>query len=193
MNLHLGGSSGSAINFPGIPLFIDNQPNCSAIVAHAANTGEVINIEDVYDAFPFDFSAARKMDSTTGYRTKSMLTFPLKDHTGDIIGVIQLINAMNDNDIISYAPEVEQQILSFASLGAIALTNRALITNMQQLFESFAKTIAVAIDAKSSHTGGHCKRVPELTLMIADAVSDYDEGPLASFKLSAQEIGRAHV
>lgn len=187
MNLHLGGSSGSAINFPGIPLFIDNQPNCSAIVAHAANTGEVINIEDVYDAFPFDFSAARKMDSTTGYRTKSMLTFPLKDHTGDIIGVIQLINAMNDNDIISYAPEVEQQILSFASLGAIALTNRALITNMQQLFESFAKTIAVAIDAKSSHTGGHCKRVPELTLMIADAVSDYDEGPLASFKLSAQD------
>lgn len=187
MNLHLGGSSGSAINFPGIPLFIDNQPNCSAIVAHAANTGEVINIEDVYDAFPFDFSAARKMDSTTGYRTKSMLTFPLKDHTGDIIGVIQLINAMNDNDIISYAPEVEQQILSFASLGAIALTNRALITNMQQLFESFAKTIAVAIDAKSSHTGGHCKRVPELTLMIADAVSAYDDGPLASFKLSAQD------
>ena len=58
---------------------------------------------------------------------------------------------------------------------------------MQQLFESFAKTIAVAIDAKSSHTGGHCKRVPELTLMIADAVSDYDEGPLASFKLSAQD------
>lgn len=187
LKLHLGGSSESSINFPGIPLFVDEKPNHSAIVAHAANTGEVINIDDVYDALPFDFSAARRMDSQTGYRTKSMLTFPLKDHTGDIIGVIQLINAMEGLNIITFSGAVEQQILSFASLGAIALTNRALISNMQQLFESFAKTIAAAIDAKSAHTGGHCKRVPELTLMIADAVSDYDEGPLASFKMSPQE------
>lgn len=187
MNLHLGGSSPSPISFPGVPLFVENEPNRSAIVAHAANTGEVINIEDVYAALPFDFSAARKMDSKTGYRTKSMLTFPLQDHTGDIIGVIQLINAMDGEEIIKFSEQVEQQILSFAALGAIALTNRALISNMEQLFESFAKTIAGAIDAKSAHTGGHCKRVPELTLMIADAVSAYDEGPLASFKLSEQE------
>ncbi|SEL65767.1 GAF domain-containing protein [Colwellia chukchiensis] len=187
MGLHLGGSSGSAINFPGVPLFIDGEYNRSAIVAHAANTGEVINIDDVYATLPFDFSAARKMDNKTGYRTKSMLTFPLQDHTGDIIGVIQLINAIENGEIISFSSEVEQQLLSFAALGAIALTNRALISNMEQLFESFAKTIAAAIDAKSAHTGGHCKRVPELTLMIADAVSAYDEGPLASFKLTKQE------
>jgi HD-GYP domain-containing protein (c-di-GMP phosphodiesterase class II) len=187
MNLHLGGSSTSAITFPGIPLFIDGEPNRSAIVAHAANSGEVINIDDVYDILPFDFSAARKMDSKTGYRTKSMLTFPLKDHTDDIIGVIQLINAMDGSEIISFSPQVEKQLLSFASLGAIALTNKALISNMEQLFESFAKTIAAAIDAKSPHTGGHCKRVPELTLMIADAVHEYDKGPLASFKLLPEE------
>lgn len=187
MQLHLGGSSESAINFPSIPLVIDNKPNRSAIVAHAANTGEVINIEDVYAMLPFDFSAARKMDSKTGYRTKSMLTFPLKDHTGDIIGVIQLINAMDETEVVAFSKQVEQQILSFAALGAIALTNRSLISNMEQLFESFAKTIANAIDIKSAHTGGHCKRVPELTLMIADAVSDYSEGPLASFKLSAED------
>jgi len=187
LQLHLGGSSGSSINFPGIPLFIDEKPNRSAIVAHAANTGEVINIDDVYAMLPYDFSAARKMDDKTGYRTKSMLTFPLKDHTGDIIGVIQLINAMEGTDIVSFSKPVEQHILSFAALGAIALTNRALISNMEQLFESFAKTIANAIDVKSAHTGGHCKRVPELTLMFADVVSDYNEGPLASFKLSPED------
>ncbi len=187
LGLHLGGSSKSAINFDGIPLFIDDLPNRSAIVAHAANTGEVINIDDVYATLPFDFSAARKMDARTGYVTKSMLTFPLKDHTNDIIGVIQLINAMEEGHIVSFTKELEEQLLSFASLGAIALTNKALISNMEQLFESFAKTIAIAIDAKSSHTGGHCKRVPELTLMIADAVSDYKEGPLASFSLTAEE------
>lgn len=58
---------------------------------------------------------------------------------------------------------------------------------MEKLFESFAKTIAIAIDAKSPHTGGHCKRIPELTLMIADAVHDYKEGPLASFTLTEEE------
>jgi len=187
MKLHLGGSSNSAISFPNIPLFIDQQPNSTAIVAHAANTGEVSNIEDVYATPPFGFSTAREMDSRTGYRTKSMLTFPLKDHTDDIIGVIQLINAMQGAEVVSFSKTIEQQLLSFASLGAIALTNKALTSNMEQLFESFAKTIAAAIDAKSSHTGGHCKRVPELTLMIADAVSDYNEGPLASFKLSPED------
>ena len=187
LKLHLGGSSNSAIDFANIPLFLDKQPNGIAVVAHAANTGQVINIDDVYATLPFDFSAARQMDSKTGYRTKSMLTFPLKDHTDDIIGVIQLINAIEEGEIVSFSSQVEQQILSFASLGAIALTNRALISNMQILFESFARTIAIAIDAKSPHTGEHCKRVPELTLMIADAVSDYNEGPLASFKLSPED------
>jgi HD-GYP domain-containing protein (c-di-GMP phosphodiesterase class II) len=187
MGLHLGGSSGAQITFPGIPLFIDGEPNNAAIVAHSANSGDVINIEDVYDTLPFDFSAARKMDKKNNYRTKSMLTFPLKDHTEDIIGVIQLINAIDDEKIISFSSLIEEQILSFASLGAIALTNKALISNMEQLFESFAKTIAAAIDAKSPHTGGHCKRVPELTLMIADAVHEYDSGPLASFKLSEED------
>jgi len=193
MGLHLGGSSVEKITFPGVPLFVNGEPNRTAIVAHAANSGEVINIDDVYATLPFDFSAARTMDTKTGYRTKSMLTFPLKDHTNDIIGVIQLINAMDDDVIISFSEEVEKQILSFASLGAIALTNKALIVNMEQLFESFAKTIAAAIDAKSPHTGGHCKRVPELTLMIADAVHDYDEGPLASFKLSAENRHQLNI
>ena len=193
LDLHLGGSSSSAINFPGIPLVVDNKPNCSAIVAHAANTGEVVNIDDVYTTLPFDFSAARTMDRKTGYRTKSMLTFPLKDHIGDIIGVIQLINAMDGTEIVSFSKQIEQQILSFAALGAIALTNRALISNMEQLFESFAKTIAAAIDKKSAHTGGHCKRVPELTLMFADAVSDYEDGPLASFKLTPEDRHQLNI
>jgi len=193
MSLHLGGSSENDITFPGIPLFVDNKPNKSAIVAHAAISGDVINIDDVYDTLPFDFSAARNMDRRTGYRTKSMLTFPLQDHTKDIIGVIQLINAMDGEKVVSFSREIEEQILSFASLGAIALTNRALITNMEQLFESFAKTIAAAIDAKSPHTGGHCKRVPELTLMIADAVHEYEEGPLASYKLSAEDRHQLNI
>ncbi|MEY8253033.1 MAG: HD domain-containing phosphohydrolase [Colwellia sp.] len=187
LSIHLGGQSSEKVTFPNIPLFIDGQANKSAIVAHSANTGEVINVEDVYDELPFDFSAARKMDKKTGYRTKSMLTFPMRDHTKDIIGVIQLINALEIDTIIPFSKESERTILSFASLGAIALTNRSLIHDMEQLFESFAKTIAGAIDEKSPHTGGHCKRVPELTLMIADAVHQTKKGLLSSFSMSLEE------
>ncbi len=192
LNLHLGGSSNKPITFPSIPLFINNEPNKTAMVAHAVNNAEVINIKDVYDAFPFDFSAARRMDKETGYRTKSMLTFPLKDHTGDIIGAIQIINAHQNNEAgqkvtVAFSASIEEQILSFASLGAIALTNKELITNMELLFGSFAKTIAAVIDEKSPHTGGHCKRVPELTLLLADAVHAETQGPLADFSMSSQE------
>ncbi|MDX2369873.1 MAG: HD domain-containing phosphohydrolase [Colwellia sp.] len=187
LGLHFGGSSAEKVTFPTIPLQLDGENNKSAIVAHTANTGEIINVTDVYDEQPFDFSAARKMDNKTGYRTQSMLTFPLQDHTNDIIGVIQLINAIDQNTIIAFSKEIERQILSFASLGAIALTNRSLIHDMEQLFESFAQTIARAIDEKSPHTGGHCKRVPELTLMIADAVHNEQSGPMASFTMSPEE------
>lgn len=187
LDIHFGGSSAEKITFPTIPLQLNGENNESAIVAHTANTGEIINVTDVYDEQPFDFSAARKMDRKTGYRTQSMLTFPLQDHTNDIIGVIQLINAIEQNSIVAFSKEVERQILSFASLGAIALTNRALIHDMEQLFEAFAQTIASAIDEKSPHTGGHCKRVPELTLMIADAVHKEQNGPLASFNMSPEE------
>lgn len=187
LSIHLGGSSSEKITFPAIPLQLNGKDNKSAIVAHTVNTGEVINVIDVYDEQPFDYSAARKMDKKIGYRTQSMLTFPLKNHAHEIIGAIQLINAIEQNTIIAFSKEIERQILSFASLGAIALTNRALIHDMENLFESFAKTIAVAIDEKSPHTGGHCKRVPELTLMIADAVHQEQNGPMASFTLAPEE------
>ncbi|XQF91271.1 GAF domain-containing protein [Pseudoalteromonas espejiana] len=89
---------------------------------------------DVYAALPFDMSAARNMDARTGYRTQSMLTIPLKDHTDDIIGVIQLINVKDQHgNIIPFSDELVTLIRSFASLGAISLTNSTLIKGMEEL------------------------------------------------------------
>ena len=100
LNLYLGGGSDRFVSFPNIDLCIDGKPNQRAIVAHAVNSGKVINIPDVYAALPFDMSAAREMDARTGYRTQSMLTIPLKDHQDDILGVIQLINVKDSNNNI---------------------------------------------------------------------------------------------
>ncbi len=74
-----------------------------------------------------------------------------------------------------------------ASQAAIALSNRQLISQLEELFESFVKLINLAIDEKSPYTGGHCQRVPALTMMLADAVDDTHDGPLADFTMTDKD------
>ena len=187
LNMYMGGSSGKDIPFPEIPMFVDGEPNYNALVAYAAATDQVINISDAYQAGDFDMSAARKMDERTGYRTKSVLTIPMKNHEKELIGVLQLINAQDESGIIDFSTEIEQVMRSLTSMAAVALTNRQLIDDMEALFQALTRLIARAIDEKSPYTGGHCNRVPELTMMIAEAVCVNDKGPLASFSMDEQE------
>lgn len=187
LNMYMGGTSGKPIPFPEIPMFVKGEPNYNALVAYAAATDQVINISDAYEAGDFDMSAARKMDEKTGYRTKSVLTIPMKNHEKEMIGVLQLINAQVEDSIVDFTPEIEDIIRSLTSMAAVALTNRQLIDDMEELFQALTRLIARAIDEKSPYTGGHCNRVPELTMMIAEAVCDVNTGPMAQFDMDAAE------
>ena len=189
LNIQMGGTSGNEITFPPIPLEIDNSENHSNVVSHCVLSGTTINIEDAYNEDGFDFSGTRSFDASTGYRTQSMLTFPLKDHEHQIIGVLQLINArdIRSGEVIGFS-DIEQQLAeSLASQAAVALTQRRLISELQVLFESFIKMIASAIDDKSPYTGGHCRRIPVLTMQLAEAVHETDNGPLADFKIDNKD------
>ncbi|MDN4501916.1 HD domain-containing phosphohydrolase [Alteromonadaceae bacterium BrNp21-10] len=181
LNLHLGGSAPEAMNFEPIPIFIDGQPNMSAAVSHAASSGQIINIADLYESSDYNLSNAIAMDKEHGYRTKSVLTIPMKNHEGDLNGVLQLVNASENGQIIPFTTEVVRTVQALASLASVALTNRQLIDAMEELFQSFTQLIAKAIDEKSPYTGGHCRRVPELTMMIAEAVHRHNSGPMADF------------
>ena len=189
MEMYMGGSSGKPIPFPAIPIFTDEgEVNTSALVAHSAAIQQVINIEDVYAVTEYDLSGPRNMDSKTGYHTQSVLCIPMTNHEGDLNGVLQLINAQDDDDqVMPFTPDVEKSIRALASLAAVALTNRQLIDSMENLFQSFTRLIAQAIDEKSPYTGGHCRRVPELTMMIADAVCRFEDGPLKDFDMTEEE------
>ncbi len=188
LNLYMGGSSGKPIPFDAIPILgQDKQVNKSTLVSHAAGAGKVINIADAYAVTDYDLSGPRRMDEKTGYHTQSVLCIPMKNHEGDLNGVLQLINAQDENGVIPFEPDVEQSIRALASLAAVALTNRELIDSMEQLFQSFTRLIAKAIDEKSPYTGGHCRRVPELTMMIADAVCRHQSGPLAEFDMTEED------
>jgi len=189
LDIYMGGCSGREINFPSIPLMVNGRPNKSNVVSSAVHNETTINIPDVYYAEGFDFSGTRKFDQQTGYRTQSILTIPLKDHHNDIIGVLQLINAKDEssNETREFTVADQQLTESLASQAAVAITNNELIEQQSELFESFIKLMASAIDEKSPYTGGHCKRVPELTMMIAEACHKTDGGKLKDFKMTDKD------
>ncbi|MEM7564538.1 MAG: HD domain-containing phosphohydrolase, partial [Pseudomonadota bacterium] len=168
---------------------VNGEENHGNVVTHCVLSGNTINIADAYNEDGFDFSGTRQFDSNTGYRTQSMLTFPLKDHEQEIIGVLQLINATDPQsaEVIAFN-EIDQQLAeSLASQAAVALTQRRLITELQVLFESFIKMIASAIDDKSPYTGGHCRRIPVLTMMLAEAAHQTRDGPLKDFEITDKD------
>ncbi len=190
LQYYLGGTTGTPVPFYPIHLMgKDGKPNHAMVAAHAALTGNTVNIPDAYTADGFDFSGTRNFDKKTGYRSKSFLTVPMKNHENEIIGVLQLINAQDPGtgEIVPFSPSDQRLAESLASQAAIALTNRMLIIQLEELFESFINLMNTAIDEKSPYTGGHCQRVPQLTMMLAEAVNEMAEGPLASFRMNDKD------
>src|SRR5579859_2916214 len=146
LKFYLGGTTGNPIPFYPIQLYKEGKPNHSMVAAHVALTGKTVNIEDAYTADGFDFTGTRAFDSKTGYRSKSFLTVPLRNHENEIIGVLQLLNAQDarTGETISFSASDQRLTESLASQAAIALTNRMLINQLEQLFESFIDVINTA-------------------------------------------------
>ena len=190
LNIAMGGTSGAPITFYPVHLYDEaGQPNHAMVVSHSALTGETVNIPDAYTAAGYDFSGTQKFDRKTGYRSQSFLAVPMRNHEGEVIGVLQLINAQDrdSGEIVPFSVDDQQLLESLASQAAIALTNRRLIEQMEELFESFIKLINTALDDKSAYTGGHCERVPVLTMMLADAVNRTTRGPLKDFVMTDKD------
>jgi len=190
LDIAMGGSSGKPIDFPNLPLHDElGQPNTQLVAAYAAIHSQTVNIADAYTEANFDFSGTRQFDERSGYRSKSFLAVPMKDHEGDVIGVLQLINALDPQtgDVLSFSAADQSLAESLASQAAIAITNRNLMAQLEGLFESFIGLINLAIDEKSHYTGGHCQRVPALTMMLAEAVNATKQGPLAAFTMDDRD------
>ena len=190
LNIQMGGTNGTRIPYDPIPLYVNGEPNLAMVVTYSALRGETINIEDAYVAQGFDFSGTKKFDGKTGYRSRSFLTVPMRNHEHEIIGVLQLINAIDpvSKGVKSFTKDDQQLLESLASQAAIARTNRLLIEQLESLFEAFISLINTAIDDKSPYTGGHCARVPELTMMLAEAAShSQNASSLQGFAMTEKE------
>ena len=167
LGIRMGGTSGKDIPFPPVEL---KESNVSAFVAIK---GDSVNIPDVYKTDLFDFTGPKNFDKTSGYRSKSMLVVPMRNHENDVIGVLQLLNAQNTKtgDVIAFSKDYENLTKSLASQAAVAVTNAQLVSEMSKLFDSFAEVMATAIDEKSPVTGGHIRRVANMTLTFAEILT----------------------
>lgn len=186
-----GGGTEERTAFEPVPLFdAEGEPNHTMVVAHAALSGKTINIADAYTAVGYDFSGTKEFDIKSGYRSQSFLTVPMRNHENEVIGVLQLINAKDEETgaTVKFSPQNQRLVESLTSQAAIALTNRRLVQQLEELFEAFVNLINTAIDDKSPYTGRHCERVPYLTMMLADAVTRTDSGPFARFSMNEKDL-----
>lgn len=183
------GIHGKPSNFPTIEIYNSRNQASNLVAVQTFVSKQTINVPDAYTCTEYDFSGTRNFDKQLNYRSKSFLCVPLNDHENVTIGVLQLINAMDDDGNIIEFDDVHLQLVeSLASLAATVLTKRRLIDAQRDLFESFIKLIGRAIDHKSPVTGKHCEQVPEIAMLLADAVNDTGEGFFADTRFSDQEM-----
>ena len=149
-----------------------------------------LNVPDIYNTKGFNFSNNIYFDQMIGYTSKSSLSVPMKNHENEIIGVLQLINAQNKQtrEIIPFSDKDENVARNLASVAAVAISKNKLLEDFKLLFDSLVKLIATAIDEKSSYAGGHCRRVPDLTMLIAAAACKADHGIFRNYSLTENEM-----
>ena len=190
LDIHLGGNTDKPITFKPVSIINeDGSENLSMVVTRTALEGKPINITDAYNTQGYDFSGTYEFDKSTGYHSQSFLAVPMKNHENDTIGVLQLINAkaVDSDETISFSHRDQQLVESLASQAAVAITNKQLIDSLNELFNSLVQLIATAIDEKSPYTSSHCKRLPIITMLIADAVHNTETGAFKDFLFNNAE------
>ncbi len=184
-----GGTTGNAIQMAPIALFdAQGKPITTSVATRAFHDHKSVHVADAYKAEGFDQSGFRAFDKARGYRSVSLLAIPLSNSVGEVIGVLQLVNATApDGQAVAFADELQQTVEALAAQAGVALDNQALLEDQKELLDAFIRLIAEAIDAKSAYTGGHCERVPILTEMLVQSLCETQTGPFADYRLSDEQ------
>lgn len=172
-----------------------------SVAGYVALTNNYLNISDVYTlAADSPFSHNRSFDGATGYRTKSMLVIPMKNHKDEIIAVLQLINRKKswtaklssekdaENEVIPFDEKCVDLASSLASQAAISIENNRLYEDIKELFEGFIRASVLAIEQRDPTTFGHSERVAELSIGLAKQVDRLDSGKFKHVKFTREQI-----
>jgi HD-GYP domain-containing protein (c-di-GMP phosphodiesterase class II) len=173
----------------------------TSIAGYAALTGKVVNVPDAYNPpAGSPFKIGRGFDEKSGYKTRSMLAVPMRDHQDKIIGVVQLINkkrdaktvlrpvTLVDSTVIPFTSVDEELVTSLASQAAVAYENTRLIQDIKNLFNSFVDASVTAVESRDPTTSGHSKRVAILTVGTAEKVDGSDAGPFRDVRFTKDQL-----
>ena len=173
----------------------------SSLAGYTAVTGEPLVIDDAYFLPPdVEYSINRSFDERHGYRTKSMLVLPMKDHKEEVIGVLQLINRKRHPEAVLAAPaDVEHQVVPYsrrtvelvtalAGQAAVAIENSRLYEEIERLFEGFVKAAVHAIEQRDPTTFGHSGRVANMTVGLASVVDRAEDGAYRGVTFTREQI-----
>jgi HD-GYP domain-containing protein (c-di-GMP phosphodiesterase class II) len=172
-----------------------------SVVGHVALHGQVINLADAYQippGRPYQFNP--KFDRDSGYRTRSMLTLPMKNTKGEVLGVLQLINCKRawatrlvppevvDRETLPFPAHAARLAVSLASQAAVAYENSKLYEDIETLFEGFVKAAVTAIEQRDPTTSVHSFRVSTLTVGLAETVDRVDTGRYSDLRFNREQM-----
>lgn len=161
------GLDGEPIDLPPVPMKEEN------VCSYAAIHREVVNIPDVYASSRFDFSGPRQYDGMTGYRTQSQLVVPLANNENELIGVLQLINAMDEKgNVIAFNEEYEIIICALGAMAAIELTNLSYVEALKTQIYSFVEALTTALEKRTPYNALHTRNVEKYASLLADYITE---------------------
>lgn len=164
------GKDGEEIDLPPVPVVPEN------ICAYTVLQKAPLNIQNVYTNQDFDFSGPMRYDKLTGYHTQSMLTIPLLNQEDDVVGVMQLINAMDEKgEVVEFSSRQEHIILALASQAAIAMSNVNYMEEIKAQMWSFTEAMAETIDTRTPYNASHVRNVARYAGIMADYINELHE------------------
>lgn len=177
------GANGEHIDFAPLEMSLAN------IAAYSALKREVVNINDVYHSELFDFSGPKEFDDMTGYKTKSMLVFPLLNRRSMVVGVLQLINSSDkEGNVVPFEERLEDVVLSMASQAGISIENMQYVDEIRHLFESFVQVIAKTIDERTPYNSEHSENLSVHIQSFGRYLNSCDSGPFEGVIFSDEDI-----
>ncbi|MEC7987589.1 MAG: HD domain-containing phosphohydrolase [Myxococcota bacterium] len=186
LNLNFGREQKLPDGFKPIPISEDKAKH---LCVYAVQRCKSVNIPDVYQNTTFDLSGTKAADKANDYISRSLLTVPMMDHNNKAVGVLQLINAQNqEGDVIPFGSSIQLLIEALSNMAAVSYNNTCLRLELSQLFDSFISLIANTIDENSSYTGKHTRRVPELVIAMAEKINRCRTPPFNRIHMNHAQI-----
>ena len=173
----------------------------NSIAGYSGFTGEIFNFKDMNDVKEaIGISHNKKFDEQNNYCTKNMLVIPMKNFSGQITGVIQLINKKIDYDKIlssqedfdnftlPFSKEEEEIVSSLTSQSSILLERNSLLDDIRKLFKTFIESLVTTLDQRDPVTAGHSSRVAKYSICLANVINEKKEGSFKDFYFSKDEM-----